>query len=223
MSHPNPSPLSTFTTILNKVLAVGLAGGTALIVFTFATSGLRSLSAGDKKAAEPKTEAAAPAAAAPAPAAAAPAAAAPAPAGAAPAPAAAGGSSKERGKVVYNTICIPCHQPTGMGLPNMFPPLVGSDWPKAKKPDRLIRMILHGVMGPIKVNGQPFNTPAPMMPGQAATLSDVQIADVLTFVRAEFGGGASEVTPDQVKAIREAEKARATMWTEAELEKIPVE
>lgn len=218
MSHPNPSPLSTFTTILNKVLAVGLAGGTALIVFTFATSGLRSLSTGDKKAAEPKTEAAAPAAAAPAPAAAAPAAAAPAPAGAA-----TGGSSKERGKVVYNTICIPCHQPTGMGLPNMFPPLVGSDWPKAKKPDRLIRMVLHGVMGPIKVNGQPFNTPAPMMPGQAATLSDVQIADVLTFVRAEFGGGASEVTPDQVKAIREAEKARATMWTEAELEKIPVE
>lgn len=218
MSHPNPSPLSTFTTILNKVLAVGLAGGTALIVFTFATSGLRSLSAGDKKAAESKTEAAAPAAAAPAPAAAAP-----APAGAAPAPAAAGGSSKERGKVVYNTICIPCHQPTGMGLPNMFPPLVGSDWPKAKKPDRLIRMVLHGVMGPIKVNGQPFNTPAPMMPGQAATLSDVQIADVLTFVRAEFGGGASEVTPDQVKAIREAEKARATMWTEAELEKIQVE
>ena len=218
MSHPNPSPLSTFTTILNKVLAVGLAGGTALIVFTFATSGLRSLSTGDKKAAEPKADAAAPAAAAPAPAAAAPAAAAPAPAGAA-----TGGSSKERGKVVYNTICIPCHQPTGMGLPNMFPPLVGSDWPKAKKPDRLIRMVLHGVMGPIKVNGQPFNTPAPMMPGQAATLSDVQIADVLTFVRAEFGGGASEVTPDQVKAIREAEKARATMWTEAELEKIPVE
>jgi mono/diheme cytochrome c family protein len=219
MSHPNPSPLSTFTTILNKVLAVGLAGGTALLVFTFATSGLRSLSAGDKKAAEPKTEAAAPAAAAPAPAAAAPAPA----AGAAPAPAAAGDSAKDRGKVVYNTICIPCHQPTGMGLPNMFPPLVGSDWPKAKKPDRLIRMILHGVMGPIKVNGQPFNTPAPMMPGQAATLSDQQIADVLTFVRAEFGGGASEVTPDQVKAIREAEKARATMWTEAELEKIPVE
>ena len=219
MSHPNPSPLSTFTTILNKVLAVGLAGGTALLVFTFATSGLRSLSAGDKKVAEPKTEAAAPAAAAPAPAAAAPAPA----AGAAPAPAAAGGSAKDRGKVVYNTICIPCHQPTGMGLPNMFPPLVGSDWPKAKKPDRLIRMILHGVMGPIKVNGQPFNTPAPMMPGQAATLSDQQIADVLTFVRAEFGGGASEVTPDQVKAIRESEKARVAMWTEAELLKTPAE
>ena len=220
MSHPNPSPLSTFTTILNKVLAVGLAGGTALIVFTLMITGLKNLSGNDPKAAPAKTEAAA---AAPAPAAAAPAAAAPAPAGAAPAPADAGGSSKERGKVVYNTICIPCHQPTGMGLPNMFPPLVGSDWPKAKKPDRLIRMILHGVMGPIKVNGQPFNTPAPMMPGQAAMLSDVQIADVLTFVRAEFGGGASEVTPDQVKAIREAEKARATMWTEAELEKIPVE
>ncbi len=218
MSHPKPSTASTVIALFNKLLAVGLAGGTALFVLTLMITGLKNLSGKDPKAAEPKAEAAAPA-----PAAAAPAAAAPAPAGAAPAPAAAGGSAKDRGKVVYNTICIPCHQPTGMGLPNMFPPLVGSDWPKAKKPDRLIRMILHGVMGPIKVNGQPFNTPAPMMPGQAAMLSDVQIADVLTFVRAEFGGGASEVTPDQVKAIREAEKARATMWTEAELEKIPVE
>ena len=50
-----------------------------------------------------------------------------------------------------------------------------------------------------------------------------QIADVLTYVRAEFGGGASEVTVDQVKAIRDAEKARAAMWTEAELQKIAVE
>jgi mono/diheme cytochrome c family protein len=85
--------------------------------------------------------------------------------------------------------------------------------------------VLHGVTGPIKINGQPFNTPAPMMPGQAAALSDGQIADVLTYVRAEYGAGASEVTPDQVKAIREAEKARpaGVMWTEAELEKIPVE
>ena len=97
MSHPNPSPLSTFTTILNKVLAVGLAGGTALIVFTFATSGLRSLSAGDKKAAEPKTEAAASAAAASAQAALAPVAAVPAWAGSAPEPGPRGSSRQECG------------------------------------------------------------------------------------------------------------------------------
>lgn len=120
-------------------------------------------------------------------------------------------------------VCFACHQPTGMGLPNMFPPLAGSDWVKAKKADRMIRIVLHGLSGPVQVNGVPFTTPAPLMPPQGAALSDQQIADVLTYVRAEFGGGASEVTADQVKAIRDAEKARAAMWTEAELLKIAVE
>jgi hypothetical protein len=45
---------------------------------------------------------------------------------------------------------------------------------------------------------------------------------VLTYVRSSFGNKAGAVTPEQVKTIREAEKARTTMWTEAELEKIPV-
>ena len=120
-------------------------------------------------------------------------------------------------------VCFACHQPTGMGLPNMFPPLAGSDWVKAKKVDRLIRIVLHGLNGPVQVNGVPFTTPAPLMPPQGTALSDQQIADVLTYVRADFGGGASEVTADQVKAIRDAEKARTVMWTEAELLKIAVE
>ena len=42
-----------------------------------------------------------------------------------------------------------CHQPTGLGLPNMFPPLAGSDWVTAPGPERLIRIVLHGFQGPI--------------------------------------------------------------------------
>ena len=132
-------------------------------------------------------------------------------------------ASIERGKTVYMQVCFACHQPTGLGLPGMFPPLAGSDWAAAKKPDRMIRMVLHGVTGPININGKPFTTPAPMMPPQGAALSDTQIADVLSYVRSEYGNKASIVTPEMVKAIREAEKARAAMWTEAELLKIPVE
>ncbi len=131
--------------------------------------------------------------------------------------------SLSRGQTVYMQVCFACHQPTGLGLPGMFPPLAGSDWTAAKKPDRLIRMVLHGFTGPITINGKPFATPAPLMPPQGSALSDTQIADVLTFVRDTFGNKASAVTPDEVKAIREAEKARAAMWTEAELQKIPVE
>ncbi|MBL9114832.1 MAG: c-type cytochrome [Verrucomicrobiaceae bacterium] len=125
------------------------------------------------------------------------------------------------GQQVYMTVCVACHQPTGMGLPNMFPPLAGTDWVNAPKPDRIIRNVLHGVTGPISINGKPFTTPAPLMPPQGAALDDQKIADVLTYVRSSWGNKANAVTPDQVKAIREAEKARTAMWTEAELLKIP--
>lgn len=127
-----------------------------------------------------------------------------------------------QGQQTYMQVCFACHQPTGLGLPNMFPPLANSDWVAAPKPDRLIRMVLHGMTGPIKINGQPFTTPAPLMPPQGAALTDEQIASVLSYVRNSFGNQASMVTADEVKAIREAEKARTAMWTEAELEKIPV-
>jgi len=222
-SDSSSSP--SFFNLFNRLLGIGLAGFTLAFALAFAFSGIGNL---QPKPKEPAKEAAAPAAA-PAPAAAAaPAPAAPAAATAsapAPAPAAGGESSasKERGKTVYMQVCFACHQPTGMGLPNMFPPLAGSDWVKAKKADRMIRIVLHGLNGPVQVNGVPFTTPAPLMPPQGPALSDAQIADVLTYVRAEFGGGASAVTPDEVKAIREAEKARAAMWTEAELLKIPAE
>lgn len=102
----------------------------------------------------------------------------------------------------------------------MFPSLVGSDWVNAPKPDRLIRIVLHGFMGPFKLNGQPFNSPAPMMPPQGAALNDQQIADVLTFVRSSWGNTGGPVSPAEVAAIREAEKAHVAMWNEAELLKI---
>jgi len=131
--------------------------------------------------------------------------------------------SLARGQTVYMQVCFACHQPTGLGLPGMFPPLASSDWVAAKKPDRIIRMVLHGFTGPITLNGKPFASPAPLMPPQGAALSDTQIADVLTYVRSNFGNKAAAVTPVEVAAIREAEKARSAMWTEAEILKIPTE
>ena len=131
--------------------------------------------------------------------------------------------SLSRGQTVYMQVCFACHQPTGLGLPGMFPPLASSDWVAANKPDRIIRMVLHGFTGPITLNGKPFTSPAPLMPPQGAALSDTQIADVLTYVRSNFGNKAGAVTPAEVAAIREAEKARSAMWTEAEILKIPTE
>lgn len=100
----------------------------------------------------------------------------------------------------------------------MFPPLAGSDWINAPKPDRVIRFVLQGITGLLNVNGKPFTTPAPIMPPQN-TLTDKQIADVLTYVRNSFGNKASAVSADQVAAIRASEK-RTAPWSEADIKQI---
>lgn len=204
--HRPSSSFSLFTTLLTRGLRIVLGGFNALLALALAAGGIRAL--------QPEIPPPAASTAAPAPS--------PTPKSAAPVAETADSAAKERGKTTYMQVCFACHQPTGLGLPNMFPPLAGSDWVKAPKADRLIRIVIHGLMGPLKVNGAPFNTPAPMMPPQGAMLSDKQIADVLTYVRAEFGGGATAVTADMVKAVRDAENARAAMWSEAELQKIPI-
>lgn len=226
--HPKKSLPSFFAEALSYGTMIFLAGGILWWGVLFISG---AASAHFAQNAPPKEEAAASASPAAAPSAApaagaapastsAPAAAPAAPAAVAPVSAPAGGDLASVGQQVYSTVCIACHQPTGMGLPNMFPPLGGSDWVNAEKPDRLIRIVLHGFTGPFKLNGNAFTSAAPLMPPQGAALSDQQIAGVLTHVRSSFGNKAGAVTPEQVKAIREAEKARTAMWTEADLDKV---
>ena len=94
------------------------------------------------------------------------------------------------------TICAACHQPTGRGLPNLFPPLAGSDYLNADK-NRAIKLILHGRQGEVVVNGMKYNNNMPGFP-----LSDQDVANVLTFVYNSFGNSGLEVTPEEVKAQR---------------------
>lgn len=118
----------------------------------------------------------------------------------------------KRGAAVYARTCIACHQPTGLGLPPVFPPLANAPI-VAGNPELPVKFILQGLMGPITVNGMTYNS---MMP-PVAGLSDADIADVLTYVRQSFGNKANAVTADQVKAIRAANAARTAPWTTAEL------
>ena len=141
-------------------------------------------------------------------------------AGPAPAPAAAASNvfakasdeQMKRGAAVYARTCIACHQPTGLGLPPVFPPLANAPI-VAGNPELPVKFILQGLMGPITVNGMTYNS---MMP-PVAGVSDADIADVLTYVRQSFGNKANAVTADQVKAIRAANAARTAPWTTAEL------
>ena len=146
------------------------------------------------------------------------AAAAPAPAPAPAAPAEAGAFVKasddqmKRGAAVYARTCIACHQPTGMGLPPVFPPIANAPI-VVGNPELPIKFILQGLMGPITVNGMTYNSMMPPVPG----VSDAEIADVLTYVRQSFGNQGNPVTADQVKAVRAATAGRTAPWTTAEL------
>jgi len=100
------------------------------------------------------------------------------------------------GQRLFTSICAACHQPTGRGLPNVFPPLAGSDFLNADK-SRAIRIVLSGRQGEVVVNGQKFNNNMPAFP-----LGDQDVANVLTFVYNSFGNSGLEVNPDEVKTVR---------------------
>ncbi len=118
------------------------------------------------------------------------------------------------GKTTYMTICIACHQPTGMGLPMVFPPLTKSPYVNGPA-ERLAAIILKGNTGAFTVDGKPFNN---IMPPQEAMLTDEKIAAVMTFVRSNFGNTASPVTVDVVAAARKKFADRKTSWTQPELD-----
>jgi mono/diheme cytochrome c family protein len=125
-----------------------------------------------------------------------------------------------RGEKVYISYCSPCHQPNGVGAPGIAPPLVESEWVLAPGPNRMIRIVLNGLTGPVKVKGTDYNLT--MVPWKDV-LTDEDIAAVLTFVRGNsaWKHSAGPVKPEQVKAIRDKEQTRATAWTAPELEKFP--
>jgi mono/diheme cytochrome c family protein len=102
----------------------------------------------------------------------------------------------ELGRRLFTSICSACHQPTGKGLPNIFPPLAGSDFLNADK-NRAIKIVINGRQGEIIVNGRKFNNSMPKFP-----FSDDDIANVLTFVYSSFGNAGLEVTADEVKVLR---------------------
>ena len=109
------------------------------------------------------------------------------------------------GAAVYAARCAACHQATGAGLPGVFPPLAGSDW-VAGKEATLAAIVLHGINGPLTVNGNPFNG---AMPAFAAQLQDAEVAAVLSHVRSQWGNTGAPVTAEAVAAVRKDSGARS--------------
>jgi len=138
------------------------------------------------------------------------------------------GAEKElfvMGEEIYNRegFCITCHQPDGKGLSaSQFPPLAKSPWVTGSE-ERLIKLTLHGLMGPLELMGKTYPGQVPMTP-YGGMLDDKEIAAVLTFVRNAHGNKAPAVTPEMVKKVREETKDKEGFYSPAELlEAHPIE
>lgn len=101
----------------------------------------------------------------------------------------------EAGKNVYEHNCAACHQMSGQGIPGSFPPLAGSDYLRNKQAS--IRTVLHGLKGPVTVNGKQFNGVMP-----ALGLSDSEIANVLTYINSKWNNPGYEIRPAEVRSQR---------------------
>ena len=103
------------------------------------------------------------------------------------------------GKKNFETFCGPCHGMDGMGKVGQFPPLAGSEIVNAKGFHRLCFIPLEGLNGTIKVKGQEWSL---NMAAMGAALPDADLAAVVTYIRGSWGNKASDVTADDIKAIR---------------------
>ena len=101
------------------------------------------------------------------------------------------------GKAVYTKYCLVCHQASGSGVPGMFPPLSKGSW-VGKDPKELVLIITKGLSGKVEVNGEVYKS---AMPPQAE-LTDKEIADVLSYVRSDFGNSFKPVDVELVKKVR---------------------
>jgi len=118
---------------------------------------------------------------------------------------AAGKLTKEQqiaaGQVLFKGTCSVCHQDSGQGIPDVFPPLAKSDY-LLKDPKQGIHIALNGLTGKVMVNGKTFNSVMPPM----SQLNDDEIANILTYVLNSWGNDGGVITKEQVQAVRASTK-----------------
>lgn len=124
----------------------------------------------------------------------------------------------ERGKKIYSANCATCHQANGLGIAGQYPPLAGSEWVTGST-KRLGMILLKGLEGPMTVKGAQYGS-AVMQPWEK-TLSDARIADVLTYIRQEWGNSAGPVSTEGIAALRKEIAGRTASYKEPDLKAVP--
>ncbi|MDB6024129.1 MAG: Membrane-bound dehydrogenase domain protein [Verrucomicrobiales bacterium] len=122
----------------------------------------------------------------------------------------------DMGKRLFEGSCAACHQLHGLGMDGLAPPLVDSEWVLGSE-QRITRIVLHGLTGPLKVNGRSYHLDMPSM----GIFDDEQIASILTYVRREWENTGAPVEPTTVKQIRADTAKRQEAWSQAELLNVP--
>lgn len=101
------------------------------------------------------------------------------------------------GAKLYNQYCSGCHQLDGEGIKGLFPPLAQSEW-VLEDEKRLIKVMLQGLTGPVEVRGEMYNQQMPPF----RYLSNEQLAEVLTYIRQNFGNNAEPISQKHIEEVR---------------------
>lgn len=121
--------------------------------------------------------------------------------------AAAGAAPAVDGKQLFGAKCAACHQASGLGVAGVFPPLAGAEWVQGAE-KVLISILLHGIQGEIEVKGNKYNGAMPAF----GTLTDAEIAGVLSYIRSDWGNQAPPIAAAAVAAQREATKDQTAAY-----------
>ncbi|MBC8719730.1 c-type cytochrome [Ochrobactrum sp. Marseille-Q0166] len=105
-------------------------------------------------------------------------------------------STMDQGRLAYISSCAGCHGINGEGIPNVAPAMKGNATLAMDNPQTLIKVVLNGIPTQTFTNGQRMYA----MPPFAHVIEDPEIAALISWIRAEWGGQSTPVTPEQVSA-----------------------
>ncbi|WP_425237641.1 DUF7133 domain-containing protein [Ulvibacterium sp.] len=122
------------------------------------------------------------------------------------------------GRQKYLNLCANCHGTQGEGISRFAPPLKNSEWVTGAN-YRLAMILLHGMEGPVTVNGKEYGIPdiLPSMPS-FSTLQNEDIASISTYIRNTWGHSQKPLSAGAVGHIRFRTQGQVTPWKATELD-----
>ena len=124
--------------------------------------------------------------------------------------------NRTRGAKIFFQICASCHGADGKGIEGLAPPLMNSE--HVKNTERLALIVLHGLEGPVHVNGKEY-TMNLAMPGlrRNESVSDIDIADIISYVTNAFSDVPKTLGKERINELRNVKSNSGMEFTEGEL------